>query len=93
MVEVALAQLSSATVVAAAAADVTAVADLSAEDAALATDDPSPPYAGLIVAIPPKGNACVIDTSFCVLVGSREALHGGMSGLDPRPHRCGKGGW
>ena len=41
---------------------------------------------------PPKDNACVLSTSSCVLVGSREALHGGMGGDDSRPHRCGKGG-
>ena len=46
-----LAQLLSATVVAAAATDVAAVAALSVVAAVLARDDPSPPSAGLIVAL------------------------------------------
>ena len=44
---------------AAAATDVVAVAALSAEDAVLARGDPSPPYAGLIVAICPTQRQCL----------------------------------
>ena len=40
----------------------------------------------------PKRNTCVLGISSCVLVGLREALHGGMGGVGPRPHRRGKGG-
>ena len=88
-----LEQLSSVAVVVAAAADVRALTALSIVAVVLARDDPSPPLAGLFVLIcQPTGSACVSDTSYCVLVSSRDFLHDCMDGDGPRPHRHEKDG-
>ena len=52
---------------------------------------PLPLQGRLLHSASPNGNTCVSGTSSCVLVGSREPLHGCMGGDGPRPHRRGKG--